>query len=82
MEERIDMMRMMMVGGDAAKLPMKCAVTGQEMEMKRWFGRMLEAMRSWMKSNAKSHAEAKAQGCCSAPPPGAGRDTRHPGNRS
>jgi len=37
--------------------------------------RMLASLRRWMQANARDHAAARPHGCCSQPPPGAGRKT-------
>ncbi|MFV0663328.1 hypothetical protein [Denitromonas sp.] len=47
-----------------------------EAKPKRWWQRWHDALRAWMKENARAHARGRPHGCCSAPPPGTGRRHR------
>lgn len=45
--------------------------------MTDWLKKILASLRSFMRDNTAAHARSQAHGCCSAPPPGAGRGGAH-----
>ncbi|WP_170942901.1 hypothetical protein [Candidatus Dactylopiibacterium carminicum] len=41
-----------------------------------WLKKLYQRYRAWCAENLRAHEAAKPSPCCSAPPPGAGKDVR------
>jgi len=48
--------------------------------MRILLGKLIDALRGWMRSNAEAHARATPTACCSRPPAGAGTNSERRGD--